>query len=166
MQFPFNLQLTLQAFVDHYYNTFDTARSSLASLYSEQAMLTFEGSETQGQQAILQKLTSLPFQQCKHHVATLDVQPSPMQGGIMVFVTGQLLVGHALLSLIFPACGLWPAPASFLTVLVVLLQTEGESQPLKFSQIFHLVASGNSFALSNGKDHRPCDSYGCLSNNA
>ncbi|KAK9841087.1 hypothetical protein WJX84_001284 [Apatococcus fuscideae] len=107
-----------KAFVDHYYNTFDTARSSLASLYSEQAMLTFEGSETQGQQAILQKLTSLPFQQCKHHVATLDVQPSPMQGGIMVFVTGQLL-------------------------------TEGESQPLKFSQIFHLVASGNSFALSN-----------------
>lgn len=40
---------------------------------------------------ILQKLTSLPFQQCKHHVSSIDAQPS-VGGGLIVFVTGQLLV--------------------------------------------------------------------------
>ena len=37
------------------------------------------------------KLTSLPFQQCKHHISSLDAQPS-LSGGVLVFVTGQLLV--------------------------------------------------------------------------
>ncbi|KAK9835868.1 hypothetical protein WJX74_009852 [Apatococcus lobatus] len=106
-----------KAFVDHYYNTFDTNRSALGGLYTAEAMLTFEGTETQGQQAIQQKLSSLPFQQCKHHVASLDVQLSNANG-IIVFATGQLL-------------------------------TEGESNPLKFSQVFHLVSSNNSFALTN-----------------
>jgi hypothetical protein len=40
---------------------------------------------------ILSKLTSLSFQQCKHHVVSLDAQPS-VSGGILIFVTGQLLV--------------------------------------------------------------------------
>lgn len=43
---------------------------------------------------IMQKLTSLPFQQCKHHISSLDAQPS-LSGGVLVFVTGQLLVGGA-----------------------------------------------------------------------
>ncbi len=42
----------LQAFTDHYYNTFDTARANLASLYQEQSMLTFEGQKFQGMQAV------------------------------------------------------------------------------------------------------------------
>lgn len=37
------------------------------------------------------KLTSLPFQACKHHISSLDAQPS-LSGGVLVFVTGQLLV--------------------------------------------------------------------------
>ncbi|KAL8995345.1 MAG: hypothetical protein Q9188_006839, partial [Gyalolechia gomerana] len=35
---------------------------------------------------------SLPFQKIKHQVATLDAQPSSEQGGIIVMVTGALLV--------------------------------------------------------------------------
>jgi hypothetical protein len=42
---------------------------------------------------ILGKLTSLPFQQCKHHISSLDAQPS-LSSGVLVFVTGQLLVSH------------------------------------------------------------------------
>ena len=34
--------LCAQAFTDHYYNTFDTNRQALASLYQEQSLLTFE----------------------------------------------------------------------------------------------------------------------------
>ncbi|KAI3428575.1 hypothetical protein D9Q98_007397 [Chlorella vulgaris] len=106
-----------KAFTDHYYNTFDTARANLASLYQEQSMLTFEGQKFQGMQAILSKLTSLSFQQCKHHVVSLDAQPS-VSGGILIFVTGQLL-------------------------------PEGESNPLKFSQTFHLAPVGGSFVITN-----------------
>lgn len=29
-------------------------------------------------------------------------------------------------------------------------QTEGEANPLKFSQIFHLAPVGNSFVITNG----------------
>lgn len=65
----------------------------------------------------MQKLTSLPFQQCKHHVSSIDAQPS-VGGGLLVFVTGQLL-------------------------------PEGESNPLKFSQTFHLMPVGSSYVVTN-----------------
>lgn len=39
-------------------------------------MLTFEGQKIQGSAGITQKLVSLPFQQCKHSVSTVDAQPS------------------------------------------------------------------------------------------
>ncbi|KAG7675015.1 putative Nuclear transport factor 2B [Nannochloris sp. 'desiccata'] len=105
------------AFTDHYYNTFDTNRAGLQSLYQEQSMLTFEGQKYMGPAQVMQKLTSLPFQACQHRVSSLDAQPS-MSGGILVFVTGQLL-------------------------------PEGETNPLKFSQTFHLVPVGGSFVVSN-----------------
>ncbi|KAI7839551.1 hypothetical protein COHA_006678 [Chlorella ohadii] len=106
-----------KAFTDHYYSTFDTARPNLAGLYQDQSMLTFEGQKFQGTQAIMGKLTSLPFQACKHHISSLDAQPS-LSGGVLVFVTGQLL-------------------------------PEGETNPLKFSQTFHLAPVGGSFVVTN-----------------
>ncbi len=45
----------------------------------------------QGSQSIVAKLTSLPFQKCQHHISSVDTQPS-LSGGILVFVTGQLMV--------------------------------------------------------------------------
>jgi hypothetical protein len=38
-------------------------------------------------------MQGLPFQKVQHQVATLDAQPSNEQGGILVLVTGALLVG-------------------------------------------------------------------------
>ena len=55
-------------------------------------MLTFEGSQHQGAEAIVEKLTSLPFQKVQHVVDTRDVQPSANGGGALVCVTGKLLV--------------------------------------------------------------------------
>lgn len=80
-----------QAFVDHYYRTFDENRQNLTPLYQEQSLLTFQGERFQGAQAILQKLTSLAFQRCQHQLSSVDAQPS-LSGGINVFVTGHLLV--------------------------------------------------------------------------
>ncbi|KAK9113433.1 hypothetical protein Syun_020230 [Stephania yunnanensis] len=62
-------------------------------------MLTFEGQKIQGSTNIVTKLTSLPFQQCKHAITTVDCQPSGPAGGMLVFVSGNLqLLGesHAL----------------------------------------------------------------------
>ncbi|XP_010478053.1 PREDICTED: nuclear transport factor 2-like [Camelina sativa] len=88
-----------KAFVEHYYSTFDGNRPGLVSLYQEGSMLTFEGQKIQGSQNIVAKLTSLPFNQCKHNITTVDCQPSGPAGGMLVFVSGNLqLAGeqHAL----------------------------------------------------------------------
>ncbi|KAL1808831.1 hypothetical protein DCAR_0728355 [Daucus carota subsp. sativus] len=88
-----------KAFVEHYYSTFDNNRSNLGNLYQEASMLTFEGQKIQGSVNIVAKLTSLPFQQCKHSISTVDCQPSGPAGGMLVFVSGNLqLAGeqHAL----------------------------------------------------------------------
>jgi Nuclear transport factor 2 (NTF2) domain len=79
-----------KAFVEHYYRTFDSNRAALGGLYQDGSMLTFEGSKTQGAQAIAAKLASLPFEQCVHAISTVDCQPSGPQGGVLVFVSGQL----------------------------------------------------------------------------
>ncbi|XP_014499863.1 nuclear transport factor 2 [Vigna radiata var. radiata] len=79
-----------KAFVEHYYSTFDNNRQSLAGLYQDASMLTFEGQKIQGASNIVAKLTSLPFQQCHHSISTVDCQPSGASGGMLVFVSGNL----------------------------------------------------------------------------
>ncbi|KAH7437287.1 hypothetical protein KP509_05G064200 [Ceratopteris richardii] len=79
-----------KAFVDHYYTIFDTNRPGLASLYQDGSMLTFEGQKLAGAQAIVGKLTSLAFQQCKHNISTVDCQLSGPGGGMLVFVSGNM----------------------------------------------------------------------------
>lgn len=96
----------------------------------------------QGTQAIVSKLTSLPFQRCQHKVTSLDSHAVP-SGGVLVFVTGQLLVG--------------PFQEMTWTLLQILisghpvLQTEGESRPMPFSQVFHLANISGSWVVTNGK---------------
>lgn len=79
-----------QAFVNHYYQTFDNNRPALGNLYQDSSMLSFEGAKTQGAQAIVAKLTGLPFQQCAHQISTIDCQLSGPAGGMIVFVSGSL----------------------------------------------------------------------------
>jgi hypothetical protein len=80
-------------------------------------MLTFESAAVQGVTSIIEKLTvrrtlfnqfemnipeltvgsqqSLPFRKVQHRVDTTDAQPSSPGGGILVMVTGALMVWHA-----------------------------------------------------------------------
>ncbi|KAI8148915.1 nuclear transport factor 2 [Fennellomyces sp. T-0311] len=81
-----------KAFVKFYYDTFDSNRASLLPLYRDPSMLTFEGQQFRGAQAIVEKLASLPFSKVAHRVSTIDAQPSFNDGAILVSVTGQLLV--------------------------------------------------------------------------
>ncbi|KEH38140.1 putative NTF2-like domain-containing protein [Medicago truncatula] len=73
-----------KAFMEHYYTTFDTNRPNLAAaLYHCQRQIM-------GSQNIVAKLTSFPFQQCHHSITTVDCQPSGADGGMLVFVSGNL----------------------------------------------------------------------------
>ncbi|XP_019629714.1 PREDICTED: nuclear transport factor 2-like [Branchiostoma belcheri] len=76
-------------FVDFYYKAFDENRSTLAALYRPESMMTFEGAQHQGPEAIVQKLVSLPFQKVQHVVTTVDCQPT-VDFGVLVMVVGQL----------------------------------------------------------------------------
>ncbi|KAG4305858.1 hypothetical protein PORY_000768 [Pneumocystis oryctolagi] len=106
-------------FTDFYYKNFDTDRSQLALLYRCQSMLTFENSQIQGVNKIVQKLMELPFNKVKHRISTLDAQPSISSvGGIIVMVTGELLVDE-------------------------------EQNPHRYSQTFHLIPEGNTFYVLN-----------------
>lgn len=80
-----------KAFIQYYYQLFESNRPALGNLYQDASMMTFEGNKLQGTANILQKLQSLPFGQCKVSLGTQDFQPS-VSGGILVFVTGTIQV--------------------------------------------------------------------------
>jgi len=87
-----NFQDIAKQFTEFYYNQFDTNRTQLAPLYRDSSMLTFESASVMGVTSIIEKLTSLPFEKVKHAVSTLDAQPSGEHGGILILITGALLV--------------------------------------------------------------------------
>ncbi|KAK6336801.1 Nuclear transport factor 2 [Orbilia javanica] len=80
-----------EQFIPYYYSTFDTNRQGLSGLYRPTSLLTFESSQTQGANEIIEKLVGLPFQKVQHRVTTKDAQPIS-GGAIVVLVTGFLEV--------------------------------------------------------------------------
>ncbi|KAL9968455.1 hypothetical protein ACROYT_G026832 [Oculina patagonica] len=78
-----------ETFVKTYYPLFDSNRAELAKFYTAQSMLTFEGQQLQGTEAITQKLVGLPFTNVAHIITTTDCQPT-VGSGVIVFVVGQL----------------------------------------------------------------------------
>jgi len=98
-------------FVKFYYQSFDSNRASLDALYTDSSLLTFEGAQISGKQAIMEKLVGLPMQKVAHQVETMDVQPSP--SGLLVYVTGALMVDDS------------PAPMKFSQVFHLLPNGQG-----------------------------------------
>merc|ERR1711879_188081 len=106
-------------FTEFYYSTFDSDRSSLAALYRDHSMLTFESEQFQGAKGITDKLQALPFQKVVHKISTLDAQPSsPSVASIIVLVTGQLVV-------------------------------DDSPNPLSYSQTFQLIPEGSTYYVFN-----------------
>lgn len=83
-------ELVGKTFVGHYYHLFDNDRASLSSLYQPTSMLTFEGQKIFGVDDISAKFNQLPFDQCRHMISTIDSQPCPSTGGLLIFVSGSL----------------------------------------------------------------------------
>jgi len=114
-----DINLIAKQFIDFYYATFASDRQNLFPLYRHQSMLTFEGTQTKGAEAIVEKLKSLPFQKVQHKVTTFDAQPSSTEvASLLVSVTGLLLV-------------------------------DDSENPLNFSQVFQLQPEGDSFYVFN-----------------
>nr|ACO13209.1 Nuclear transport factor 2 [Esox lucius] len=76
-------------FVQHYYQQLDSDRTKLADLYTDASCLTWEGVGFQGNKAIMEKITSLPFQAIQHSITAQDHQPTP-DSCVMSMVMGQL----------------------------------------------------------------------------
>ncbi|EKM83103.1 hypothetical protein AGABI1DRAFT_125583 [Agaricus bisporus var. burnettii JB137-S8] len=78
-------------FTQFYYPTFAANRAGLAALYRDDSKLTWEGGQVVGQAAIVEKLTTLPFQKVEHKVLTTDMQPME-NNNLIIVVTGLLVV--------------------------------------------------------------------------
>ncbi|XP_077314144.1 nuclear transport factor 2 isoform X2 [Lithobates pipiens] len=77
------------SFVQHYYRLFDSDRTQLKSIYTDASCLTWEGQQYQGKEAIIEKLSMLPFQKIQHSITSQDHQPTP-DNCIISMVVGQL----------------------------------------------------------------------------
>ncbi|PBK64549.1 nuclear transport factor 2 [Armillaria solidipes] len=114
-----DLATVAKQFTDFYYNTFDSNRPALASLYRPESMLTWENNQILGVSNIVEKLVSLPFEKVLHKVETCDAQPSnPAAGSIIVLVTG-------------------------------LLRVDDGEQPLPFTQTFQLIPDAGTYYVYN-----------------
>ncbi|KAJ2052127.1 Nuclear transport factor 2 [Coemansia sp. S2] len=114
-----NISDIAKQFVDYYYQTFDSDRSSLAPLYRDMSMMSWEGTQMQGPKNIVEKLVSLPFTRVAHKVTTIDTQPSlPNVNAVVIAVTGQLLV-------------------------------DDETKPQQYTQLFQLVEEGGFFIYND-----------------
>ncbi|XP_005379031.1 PREDICTED: nuclear transport factor 2 [Chinchilla lanigera] len=79
------------SFIQHYYQLFDNDRTQLGAIYIDASCLTWEGQQFQGKAAIVEKLSSLPFQKIQHSITVQDHQPTP-DSCIISMVVGQLKV--------------------------------------------------------------------------
>ncbi|KAI6694634.1 hypothetical protein NL676_022344 [Syzygium grande] len=80
----------VKRFVENYCRTFDANRADLVNLYQEESVMTFDGQEIQGKEGILAKLNSLPFQQCQHHIGTINCLPDGLNGDVFVLIIGKI----------------------------------------------------------------------------
>lgn len=88
---PMSAEEVAKAFVQHYYNLVDTNVDGLGGLFQAASMLTFEGQQLLGTEAIIGKLKSVG--PVKHVVKSMDVQPSSNASAIIIFVTGSIQIG-------------------------------------------------------------------------
>lgn len=82
-----------KAFIAHYYGLRDTNPAGLASLYNAQSVLTFEGTESMGAEAIVDKFTKLGPVAHNAPALMVDIQSGPGGQTLVIFVVGHLKIG-------------------------------------------------------------------------
>ncbi|KAL7897992.1 hypothetical protein HDV63DRAFT_375482 [Trichoderma sp. SZMC 28014] len=85
-----NVEEIAKQFVNGFFTGMSTDIGGLAAVYTPQSVLTFESQKFEGANAILEKLTSLPFKMSGHQLSTLDAQLA--DNDLLILVTGKLKV--------------------------------------------------------------------------
>nr|XP_058133925.1 nuclear transport factor 2-like [Dasypus novemcinctus] len=83
------------SFVLLYYRHFDADRVQLGAFYTDASRLSWEGELFLGREAIVEKLTNIPFQKIQHFITSQDHQPAP-DNCILSMVVGKLKVDEEL----------------------------------------------------------------------
>jgi len=86
-----------KAFIKQYYEVFDNKemRPNVAAMYlnnhvpGQLGLLSFEGQQFQGIDAIAEKMKQIPLDNMQRVISTVDCQPM-YDGGVIVSVVGQL----------------------------------------------------------------------------
>ena len=86
-----SFQETGQQFVAAYYQAFTGDRSQLGNFYTADSMLSYEGEQFLGVQAIGEKIGGLPNLTFNPESAVMDFQPST-NNAIFVLVSGALCI--------------------------------------------------------------------------
>jgi hypothetical protein len=91
---------------------------------------------------------SLPFEKVQHRVDTTDAQPSNESGGIVVIVTGALMVSCNDLP-ISATQGRSRAVSMTAADDKVFSQVDDQPQPMNYTQIFQLLPESGTYFVQN-----------------
>ena len=83
-------QEIVKSFLNSYYQTMMTNRPGLINFYTESSCFSYERSEHKGLQSINEKLAGFSFKSINYNFDEFDVQPAPIEGGLVIMVVGEL----------------------------------------------------------------------------
>ncbi|KAK8821723.1 nuclear transport factor 2 [Blastocystis sp. ATCC 50177/Nand II] len=79
-----------KSFITYFYQSYDGDRTALQGIYQDCSMLTFEGQEYLGTQAIMTKIAGIGAR-FAHNIQSMDIQPTS-DGSIMIVCTGEIKI--------------------------------------------------------------------------
>jgi hypothetical protein len=85
-----NAEYVSKLFIEQYYGALQKNRAALLAFYSEASQMTYSGTKFTGLKEIQEKIESFSFQTIEFQNINSDVQEGPVQGSLMIFVSGQL----------------------------------------------------------------------------
>lgn len=82
-------------FLTQYYTTIMQNRNQLINFYNDNSVMTYGGQTFRGIKEISEKIESFGFQKITYSIDHQDVQPGPIQGSFLIFVSGGLVMDDA-----------------------------------------------------------------------
>lgn len=84
------LQEIAKQFLQQYYSATMQNRAQLINFYTNNSIITAGGSTYRGLKEIAERIESFGFQNIQYKVISQDVQEGPINGSMLIFVTGFL----------------------------------------------------------------------------
>jgi hypothetical protein len=69
-------------------------KANLLNFYNDKSIMTYNGSTFKGIKQITEKIESFSFQTIQYQIDNQDVQEGPLQGSMLIFVTGALCMDN------------------------------------------------------------------------